>query len=101
MCPSLACACLLCRLNTALQFNATFVAVLAYSLYYLTLEPVAGLSWSAFVGLPMWLTATAFHAQVAKAGLWALGVHVFSWYMQVRAAESAARDASFGDKQPC
>lgn len=67
-----------------MQFNAAFFAVLAYSLYYLSLEPVAGLSWSALVGLPLWLTASAFQAQVAKAGLWALGVHVFGWYMQVR-----------------
>lgn len=70
-------------LNQAVQFNAAFFAVLAYSLYYLSLEPVAGLSWSALVGLPLWLTASAFQAQVAKAGLWALGVHVFGWYMQI------------------
>lgn len=67
-----------------LQFNVAFFVVAAYCLYYLTLEPVAGLSWSVLVGLPLWLTATAFQQQVHKAGLWALGIHVFSWYMQVR-----------------
>lgn len=66
-----------------LQLNAAFVAIAAYTLYYLVLEPVAGLSWSAMIGLPMWLTASAFQQHVANAGLWALGVHVFSWYMQV------------------
>jgi uncharacterized membrane protein YGL010W len=71
---------LICRL----QFNVAFFIVVAYCLYYLTLEPVAGLSWSVLVGLPLWLTATAFQQQVHKAGLWALGIHVFSWYMQVR-----------------
>lgn len=69
-----------------LQVNATLVAVLVYSLYYVLLEPFAGLSWSVAVGLPLWLTASAFSATVAKAGLWALGVHVFSWYMQVGVA---------------
>lgn len=67
-----------------LQLNAAFVAMVGYSLYYLVLEPVAGLSWSLCVGLPLWLSASAFQQQVANAGLWALGVHVFSWYMQVR-----------------
>jgi uncharacterized membrane protein YGL010W len=66
-----------------LQLNAAFVAIAAYTLYYLVLEPVAGLSWSAMIGLPMWLTASAFQQHVANAGLWALGVHVFAWYMQV------------------
>jgi len=68
------------------QLNAVFFAMVAYSLYYLLLEPAAGLSWSLCVGLPLWVTASAFQQHVAKAGLWALGVHVFSWYMQVRAA---------------
>lgn len=72
-----------------LELNLTFFAVVAYSLYYLVLEPVAGLSWSACVGLPLWLTATTFQHSVAKAGLWALGVHVFSWYMQVGATDAS------------
>lgn len=80
----------LCRLNEAVQFNAAFFVVLAYSLFYTSLEPVAGLSWSALVGLPLWLAASAFQAQVAKAGLWALGLHVFGWYMQVGGAAAAA-----------
>jgi uncharacterized membrane protein YGL010W len=70
-------------LSSGLQFNVAFFIVVAYCLYYLTLEPVAGLSWSVLVGLPLWLTATAFQQQVHKAGLWALGIHVFSWYMQI------------------
>jgi uncharacterized membrane protein YGL010W len=78
---------MLCVAVCRLELNLTFFAVVAYSLYYLVLEPVAGLSWSACVGLPLWLTATAFKHTVAQAGLWALGVHVFSWYMQVGASD--------------
>ena len=37
----------------------------AYSLYYLTLDVVAGFSWSAFMAVPMFLTANAFY-QVCK-----------------------------------
>ena len=31
----------------------------------------------------MWLTATAFRQAVPHAWAWALGVHLFSWYMQI------------------
>jgi uncharacterized membrane protein YGL010W len=47
-----------------LQLNAAFLAAAAYSLYYLCLEPVAGLSWTTCVGLPLWVTATMFQQQV-------------------------------------
>jgi hypothetical protein len=37
---------------------------LAYTLYYITLEPVAGLTWGLFMGLPIVITATLFQQQV-------------------------------------
>lgn len=80
---SAAAAALPAWLSSGVQLNAVFFAMVAYSLYYLLLEPAAGLSWSLCVGLPLWVTASAFQQHVAKAGLWALGVHVFSWYMQI------------------
>eukprot|EP00197_Chlamydomonas_leiostraca_P008802 CAMPEP_0202864212 /NCGR_PEP_ID=MMETSP1391-20130828/4547_1 /ASSEMBLY_ACC=CAM_ASM_000867 /TAXON_ID=1034604 /ORGANISM="Chlamydomonas leiostraca, Strain SAG 11-49" /LENGTH=166 /DNA_ID=CAMNT_0049543935 /DNA_START=177 /DNA_END=677 /DNA_ORIENTATION=- len=64
--------------------NAPFLVFLLYSAFYLILEPVAGLTWAACVGLPMWITSTQFAAANPQHG-WqiALGVHVFSWYMQI------------------
>lgn len=70
-------------LSGSVQLNAAFLVAAAYSLYYLRLEPAAGLSWSACVGLPLWLSATLFQQQVAQAWKWALLVHVLSWYMQI------------------
>lgn len=49
---------------SGVQLNAAFIGVVGYALYYLCLEPVAGLSWSLCVGLPLWLTATLFQQQV-------------------------------------
>jgi hypothetical protein len=37
---------------------------LLYTLYYITLEPVAGLTWGLFMGLPIVVTATLFQQQV-------------------------------------
>ena len=48
---------------SVLVFNGAAVVYAAYSLYYLKLEPFAGLTWSLFVGLPIWLTSTAFQQQ--------------------------------------
>jgi hypothetical protein len=39
-----------------------------YALFYTALETFAGLTWSAIVGLPLLLTATAFQAQVSGPG---------------------------------
>eukprot|EP00878_Enallax_costatus_P006710 GHUV01007035.1.p1 GENE.GHUV01007035.1~~GHUV01007035.1.p1 ORF type:complete len:264 (+),score=40.52 GHUV01007035.1:2-793(+) len=65
------------------EINGAFLLSAAYSLYYLGLEPVAGATWSACVGVPIWLGATAFRYMVPGAWKWALLVHVFSWYMQI------------------
>jgi len=63
--------------------NASCALIVVYSLYYLSLEPVAGLTWMLAVGLPLLITSTAFYNQVAHAMYWALLVHVLSWYMQI------------------
>eukprot|EP00879_Flechtneria_rotunda_P002726 GHRR01002932.1.p1 GENE.GHRR01002932.1~~GHRR01002932.1.p1 ORF type:complete len:207 (+),score=52.46 GHRR01002932.1:236-856(+) len=70
-------------LSSAVQLNGAFLWVTAYTLYYLCLDPVAGLTWSACVGTPIWLSATAFQQQVARAWLWSLLINIFSWYMQI------------------
>eukprot|EP00877_Chromochloris_zofingiensis_P012010 jgi/Chrzof1/7062/Cz02g09110.t1 len=63
--------------------NAPAIVAALYTLFYLCLEPFAGLTWSLFVGVPMWIAATAFQQLVPNAWMWALGVHIFSWYMQI------------------
>lgn len=74
-----------------LVFNGSFVLLAAYSLYYLTLEPFAGLTWGALVALPMWGTANAVCAALPCAWGWAIGLHVLSWVVQVRGRELASR----------
>lgn len=64
-------------------YNWAFVLAAGYSLYYVALEPLAGLSWALFIGVPSWLGAEAFRQSVPHAWAWALGIHVFSWYMQI------------------
>ncbi|KAI8469789.1 MAG: hypothetical protein J3K34DRAFT_422805 [Monoraphidium minutum] len=63
--------------------NAPLAASAAYALFYTALDPLAGLSWAAAVGLPLALSATAFERSVPHAGWWALGVQGVSWYMQI------------------
>lgn len=58
--PLLFCIC------SNVEINGAFLGAAAYVLYYLCLEPVAGLTWSACVGVPIWLTATAFRHTVSK-----------------------------------
>ncbi|KDD72345.1 hypothetical protein H632_c3484p0, partial [Helicosporidium sp. ATCC 50920] len=64
-------------------FNASFFATAVYALYYVSLEWFAGLSWTLLAGLPMWVSANAFASNVPDAWLWAVGVHIFSWVIQV------------------
>ncbi|KAK9830485.1 hypothetical protein WJX72_011978 [[Myrmecia] bisecta] len=63
--------------------NLAAFCLAAYTLYYLTLEFFAGLTWGIFLGVPIWLSATAFRQLVPCAWAWALGVHVLSWIAQV------------------
>lgn len=67
-----------------LQLNLGFLLWLNYAAYYVYLEPLAGLSWAALVGLPLLLLADAFQAGYAgRAWLVALGAHLLGWYMQL------------------
>lgn len=73
-----------------LRFNGSFFLAAAYSLYYLALEPVAGGSWTAFVGLPLWAAANWFRASVPDAWAWALGLHLLSWFAQIAVGHQLA-----------
>ncbi|KAK9807327.1 hypothetical protein WJX73_002373 [Symbiochloris irregularis] len=68
----------------AAVFNWTLVNnFIVLGLYFTTLEPFAGLSWTACIGLPLWLSATLFWQHVAHAWAWAIPVHIAGWLMQV------------------
>lgn len=54
-----------------------------YSLYYIALEPFAGVTWTGCMALPMWAGANAMRQAVPDAWAWALGLHVASWFFQV------------------
>lgn len=71
----------------ALVLNPATLVSLLYSLYYLHLEPIAGLLWAAGVGLPLSLLATHAVASDPNAGQKAFLLHLLSWYMQVRSRE--------------
>ncbi|KIY93909.1 hypothetical protein MNEG_14054 [Monoraphidium neglectum] len=70
-------------LASGVAINLPFLVFSGYSLFYLALDPLAGLSWAAAVGLPLAVTATAFQSTVANAAWWALGVQVLSWWAQI------------------
>lgn len=64
--------------------NAALLLIAAYAAYYIHLEPVAGASWAAAQGLPMWVGATAarvLHPQAAWK--WSVLIHAASWLIQV------------------
>ena len=69
---------------SAAVINWGLLVLVLYALYYTALEPAAGLSWGVLLGAPMWLTATAFQQHVPHAWAWALGLHILSWFLQVR-----------------
>ena len=73
----------LARACSAAVINWGLLVLILYALYYTALEPVAGASWGALLGIPMWLTATAFYQHVPHAWAWALGLHILSWFAQV------------------
>ena len=79
---------------SAAVINWGLLVLILYALYYTALEPVAGASWGALLGIPMWLTATAFYQHVPHAWAWALGLHILSWFAQVGHAPQAALPSS-------
>lgn len=64
-------------------FNGTFALLGSYAFYYILLAPVAGISWTLCVALPMWITANFFYTTVSNPIAWSVGVHIFSWFAQV------------------
>lgn len=67
----------------AAVLNLSFCYNFLYLLYYVTLDPFAGITWFAFVGVPIWLSSTAFMQLVDSAWKWALGAFLLGWYMQI------------------
>ncbi|MEO0469016.1 MAG: hypothetical protein AAF206_05305 [Bacteroidota bacterium] len=63
------------------------LGVSLYSIYYLTLEPFAGLAWIGSVGLPSLVGAFMFRHVIPDAWMYALLLHVFGWYLQVAVAQ--------------
>lgn len=51
--------------NSAAVPNLAMSATALYAAYYVALEPIAGTTWTACMGVPMWLSATAFQAALA------------------------------------
>lgn len=63
--------------------NASLGLIAAYSVYYMVLDLFAGVTWTIVVGIPIWISSEAFRANVTDAWVWALGLHVFAWFMQI------------------
>ncbi|KAL6763262.1 hypothetical protein V8C86DRAFT_2497687 [Haematococcus lacustris] len=65
------------------QPNVALLLSTLYSLFYISLEPVAGLSFAACLAFPGFFLAGAWVHAVPKAWAWAIPIHVFSWVMQI------------------
>lgn len=70
-------------LTRPLLVNVPLVVVSLYICFYLALDLVAGFTWALAVGLPLWWGSTYFQQAVPHAWGWAIGLHLFSWYMQI------------------
>ena len=67
-----------------LVLNGGFFLVAVYSVYYIILDTIAGLSWAACVGFPIWVGAEYLQqTHPGNAWLWAIYAHVFAWFMQI------------------
>ena len=67
-----------------LEANLAFCITLLYAVYYTWLDVRGGLSWTFFVGAPVFLLACLFR-ESSGTGAWrpALAAHVLGWYMQL------------------
>lgn len=72
----------LCR---GMILNGSFFLIfIPYSLYYTILDIIAGVSWSIFVGIPVWISSEMFQQYSPEnAWMWALLLHIFSWIVQI------------------
>lgn len=59
------------------------LVVAVYGFYYLTLDVTVACAWLACLGVPLWIFANLMTVMVKRAWLWAVGVHVWSWYLQL------------------
>lgn len=84
------------RLRRYLVPNYSLVLLGAYALYYVALDPLAGLSWSASMALPVWAAANAVRQQLAAAWAWAVGLHILSWVVQVHVGEEPTPHGMLG-----
>jgi uncharacterized membrane protein YGL010W len=61
-----------------------FLLLIPYSLYYVILDVVAGVTWCIFVGIPVWISSEIFQQYSPEnAWIWALLLHIFSWIVQI------------------
>lgn len=70
-------------LSNHLLFNASFLLLAYYSLYYIALHPLVGASWAVFTAIPMWASANYFQQTIPNAWLWALAFFILGWVMQI------------------
>lgn len=71
------------NLKRFLHPNGALALILAYAVFYVCLDIVAGLTWAACMGLPIWISATAFCSLVPSAWSWAIPIQLLSWYLQI------------------
>ena len=73
------------------MFNAAFAFfICTWVPFFAILEPFAGLTWGAFVAVPLWLLATWFQQHVAYAWAWQFIPNVTGWFMQAGLQDAAA-----------
>ena len=64
--------------------NGATLLIGVYSLYYIILDRIAGITWMLFIGMPIWLGSELFQGYFPEtAWMWALGIHIMSWFMQI------------------
>lgn len=73
-----------------MTFNGAFILYAIYSLYYTLLDPIAGLSWTLTNAIPGWIAANFVRTTVAAAWQWAIGLHLFSWFVQIHFGHTLA-----------
>lgn len=68
--------------NCVLSFRPSIILLLLYHVYYLYLHLVVGFFSLIFYSI-LWYTSNIFYCQIDYAWIWAIGIHVFSWILQI------------------
>lgn len=71
-------------LGLKIGLNASLLVTLIYSLFYISLEPFAGVTWTVLF-LPAWFFANHFRANFENAIFYSILVHVIAWIAQFAA----------------